>query len=130
MEEDGQTYELVQWEAPDEKAAGWHSNSAPLGEIGNTVLNGHHNVYGKVFGSLVYLQEGDFIQVYGSDDKWYTYVVANKMVVPERDVPLQQRMENAAWILPSDDERLTLITCWPQQTNTHRLIIVASPVNP
>ncbi|MCE5208471.1 MAG: sortase [Chloroflexi bacterium] len=127
-EEGGITYRLVQWEAPDEEAAGWHSDSAPLGEVGNTVLNGHHNVYGKVFGNLVYLQEGDFIQIYGSDDQWYTYVVANKMVLPEEGVSLQKRMENAAWILPSTDERLTLITCWPEQSNTHRLIIVARPV--
>jgi LPXTG-site transpeptidase (sortase) family protein len=29
--------------------------------------------------------------------------------------------------MPSTDERLTLITCWPYETNTHRLIIVALP---
>ncbi len=128
VEEDGQTYKLVQWEAPDEKAVGWHSDTAPLGKPGNTVLNGHHNVHGKVFGQLVYLQEGDLIQVYGSDGNWYAYVVVKKMVLPEEGVSLQKRMENAAWLLPSDDERLTLLTCWPEQTNTHRLIIVASPV--
>ncbi len=129
VEEDGKTYRLVQWEAPDEEAAGWHSDTAPLGEVGNTVLNGHHNVYGKVFGHLAYLQEGDLIQIYGSDDQWYTYVVANKMVLPEEGVSLQKRMENAAWILPSTDERLTLITCWPEQSASHRLIIVARPVH-
>lgn len=128
IEEKGKTYQLVQWEAPDEKSVGWHSDSAPLGVPGNTVLNGHHNVHGKVFGQLVYLQEGDLIQVYGSDGNWYAYVVAKKMVLPETGVPLQQRMENAAWLLPSTDERLTLLTCWPEQTNSHRLIIVASPV--
>lgn len=37
------------------------------------------------------------------------------------------RMDNARWILPSTDERLTLVTCWPAKSNTHRLIIVASP---
>lgn len=129
VEEDDKTYELVQWEAPNEFAAGWHSDSAPLGQPGNTVINGHHNVYGKVFGQLVYLQEGDLIQIYGSDGQWYYYAVANKMVLPETGVSLQKRMENAAWLLPSNDERLTLLTCWPEQTNTHRLILVASPVH-
>jgi sortase A len=129
MEEDGKTYEFIQWEAPDEFAVGWHSSSARLGKLGNTVLNGHHNVYGRVFRNLVYLQEGDFIQVYGSDDKWYTYVIANKMVLPEWNVPLETRIENAAWTLPSQDERLTLITCWPEQSASHRLIIVARPVH-
>lgn len=129
LEEDGEVYEFVQWEAPDEEAVGWHTNTALLGEAGNTVLNGHHNAYGRVFRSLAYLQEGDYIQVYGDDGQWYTYIVANKMVLPEWNVTLEQRMENAAWIQPSEDERLTLITCWPEQSNSHRLIIVARPVH-
>lgn len=129
IEEDGKTYEFVQWEAPDEEAVGWHTDSARLGVAGNTVLNGHHNSSGRVFRDLAYLQEGDYIQVYGDDGQWYTYVVANKMVLPEWNVTLEKRMENAAWILPSQDERLTLITCWPEQTNSHRLIIVAKPVH-
>jgi sortase (surface protein transpeptidase) len=28
----------------------------------------------------------------------------------------------------TDDERLTLVTCWPADSNTHRLIIVARAV--
>jgi LPXTG-site transpeptidase (sortase) family protein len=39
------------------------------------------------------------------------------------------RMENASWIGESNDERLTLVTCWPYESNTHRLIVVARPVN-
>lgn len=51
------------------------------------------------------------------------------MIFPERDVPFETRLENARWILPSEDERITLITCWPYFSNTHRLIIVARPVD-
>ena len=39
------------------------------------------------------------------------------------------RRANAQWIAPTDDERLTLVTCWPYISNTHRLIIVAKPVS-
>ena len=39
------------------------------------------------------------------------------------------RLANARWIQPSEDERLTLITCWPYESNTHRLIIVALPAS-
>jgi LPXTG-site transpeptidase (sortase) family protein len=120
---------MIEWEAPDEPAVGWHTSSAKLGQVGNTVLNGHHNAYGKVFQNLAYLQEGDLIQVYGGG-QWFNYVVINKMVLPERDVSIEKRIENASWIMPSQDERLTLVTCWPEQTNTHRLIIVASPIKP
>jgi LPXTG-site transpeptidase (sortase) family protein len=118
----------VQWLAPDDYAVGWHFDSAFLGVAGNTVLNGHHNVFGKVFENLDKLVSGDEIFIYGNDLHVYQYVVSNTMILPERDVSLDERLENARWILPSDDERITLITCWPYFSNTHRLIIVASPI--
>ena len=46
----------------------------------------------------------------------------------ERFAKPEQRVENAGWVLPTDDERLTLITCWPYESNTHRLVLVAKPV--
>jgi LPXTG-site transpeptidase (sortase) family protein len=127
QDENGNAALFDQWDAPDEYAAGWHTTSATLGVPGNTVLIGHHNVYGKVFGTLAYLQEGDLIFINGGGH-WYIYEVTNKMVLPERNVSLEQRLANAAWIMPSDDERLTLVTCCPETNNTHRLIIVAKPV--
>lgn len=118
--------EYYQYLAPDQFAAGWHSNSAPLGEVGNTVLNGHHNVYGKVFANIVYLEPGDRIFVY-SGSHAVEFQVANVLLLKERDASLEKRIENARWIEPSNDVRLTLVTCWPEYTNTHRLIVVASP---
>jgi len=118
----------IQWLAPDEYAVGWHSDSAFLGVSGNTVLNGHHNVYGKVFENLDKLVSGDQIYLYGNDLQIYEYVVTNTMILPERDVTFEERLDNAKWILPSEDERITLITCWPYFSNTHRLIVVARPV--
>jgi LPXTG-site transpeptidase (sortase) family protein len=124
VEMDGVEY--LQFLAPDEYAAGWHTNSASLGEPGNTVLNGHHNVHGEVFGRLVELNPGDKIYVY-SGSNFFEFLVSNVLILKERDVDLSTRLENARWIEPSDDVRLTLVTCWPEYTNTHRLIIVASP---
>lgn len=118
-----------QWVAPDERAAGWHPTSAGLGQPGNTVINGHHNVYGKVFGGLINLRSGDLIQVFSGQTE-FDYVVTNTMILPERFVNDETRLDNARWILPSDDERLTLITCWPETSNTHRLIVVARPISP
>jgi LPXTG-site transpeptidase (sortase) family protein len=116
-----------QFEAPNEFAAGWHTNSAGLGEVGNTVINGHHNVYGRVFEHLVDVQIGDLIYLY-SGNTYYVYQVSNYMILPERDEDIETRRENARWLLPTTDERLTLVTCWPIYSNTHRLIIVARPV--
>ena len=120
--------EYLQWFVPDEYAIGWHTTSAMLGEPGNTVLNGHHNAHGEVFVSLIDVKEGDVIWV-ESDHTRYSYMVTNKMIFPEKYEQLDVRMNNAQWILPTVDERLTLISCWPYESNTHRLIVVASPIS-
>lgn len=125
IEAGGQIYH--QWRVPAEFAAGWQDTSARLGLSGNTVLNGHHNAYGRVFENLAALRVGDVIQVYGGE--WeYRYAVAAKLLLPERGQPLNVRMENARWLAASTDDRLTLVTCWPAESNTHRLLIIAYPI--
>jgi LPXTG-site transpeptidase (sortase) family protein len=125
IEVGGQVYH--QWRVPSEFAAGWQDTSARLGLPGNTVLNGHHNAYGRVFENLAELRTGDVIQVYSGE--WeYRYVVAAKLLLPERGQRLEVRMENARWLAASEDERLTLVTCWPAESNTHRLIVIAYPL--
>lgn len=124
VEIDGQ--EFQDWLVPDDYAAGWQSGSARLGEIGNLVLNGHHNIYGAVFAALVDLQPGDEILLL-SEDTVYPYRVTNKMLLPEKYQSVDVRASNADWLQPSDDERLTLVTCWPPDSNTYRLILVARP---
>ena len=119
--------QFSQWFAPDEFAAGWQTDSASLGTVGNTVLIGHHNVHGEVFKNLDKTKEGDRIILYGNSDERFSYIITNIMILPERDVSLEQRLDNAKWMLMSNDERVTLITCWPYNSNTHRLVIVARP---
>jgi LPXTG-site transpeptidase (sortase) family protein len=120
--------EYQQWKAPNKFAAGWQTSSAALGVPGNTVLSGHHNIYGEVFGRLVDLQPGDQIELY-SGEQLFTYEVTNKMILPEKGEPMDVRIDNARWLQASTDERITLITCYPHWTNTHRLIIVAAPIS-
>ncbi|MCS6962618.1 MAG: sortase, partial [Thermoflexus sp.] len=54
--------------------------------------------------------------------------VREKHIIPERGRPLSERLANARWIQVTEDERLTLITCWPYTSNTHRLIVIARPL--
>ncbi len=119
-------YVFDQYKAP-KNAAGWHPNSAMLGQVGNTVINGHNNIDGEVFRYLDKVQVGEYIQVY-SKDQVFTYVVTNAMKLLEAGESSKKRMENASWIGESNDERLTLVTCWPYDSNTYRLIVVARPV--
>ncbi len=119
--------EYVQWQVPDRFSVGWHGISAGLGEVGNTVLNGHNNVYGRVFESLDQLNAGDLILVY-SNDQIYQYQISSSEIVKERGESLDVRATNAEAIQETDDERITLVSCWPFNSNTHRIIIVAKPI--
>jgi sortase A len=122
----GETYR--QWLAPDSRRVGWQPSSASLGAQGNSVLIGHHNVHGEVFRNLDQLEIGDKITVY-SGDRVFEYLITLKMILPEKYESVETRLENARWIQPMQDERITLVTCWPYETNTHRVILVAEPVS-
>jgi LPXTG-site transpeptidase (sortase) family protein len=121
----GQTF--GQWKPPGFFASAWHPDSALLGEVGNTVLNGHHNVDGEVFKGLVELEVGDTIFVY-SEEKKYEFVIVNRLILEDTFMDAKIRLANARWLARSEDVRLTLVTCWPLTSYTHRLILVASPV--
>ncbi len=120
---------VSQWDVPDHFAAGWLMTSATLGQPGNTALTGHHNIDGEVFRNLVKLKPGDLITIY-SNDVPFEYEITTRKILPERGQPDEVRRANARWIQPTTDERITLITCWPYTSNTHRLIIVATPLQP
>jgi len=113
------------WEVAD-YAAGWHPTSARPGEPGNIIFAGHHNIKGEVFRHLVDVQEGDPVDLYVGDAV-YRYYVEQKIIVKEKDEPLETRQQNAQWIAPTADERVTMVTCWPYTNNTHRVIVVAKP---
>ena len=108
-------------------AAGWHQNSLLPGQGGNIVLSGHHNIKGEVFRYIVDLEPGAIISLYQADQR-YDYAVADKFIVKDKGEPEAVRRENAKWIGSFNDERLTLITCWPYTNNTHRVIVIAKPV--
>lgn len=113
-----------QWNTADD-AVGWYTLSARLGHAGNTVLNGHRDVNAAVFCYLEYLDIGDQIMVF-SGDRDYRYVVTDKFLVREGYVSLAERIQNAAWVAATRDERLTLVTC-ANLGATHRLILIARP---
>lgn len=112
-----------------EYAAGWHKNSELPGHGGNIVLSGHHNIKGEVFRYIVDLEPGAVISLYGEDNQQYDYAVFDKFILKDKDEPEEVRLANARWIGPFNEERLTLVTCWPYNNNTHRVIVIAKPVN-
>ncbi len=126
VEENAQRYSV--WEVAD-NVVGWHKTSSYPGQKGNMVLNGHHNIKGEVFRYLIDLEVGDQVTVY-AQGRVYTYAVTEKRILKEKGEPPEVRLDNARWIAPTPDERLTMVTCWPYSSNTHRLVVVAKPVPP
>jgi len=136
---------VSEWVIPQNEA-GHHINSAALGEPGNLVVSGHNNIYGEVFKpiSLAWdndtrvkvddftdrsdLLNGRTIELYDETGVRYEYVVREFYRLKDTGVSYAQRIANGSYILPTEDTRLTLVTCWPPTNNTHRLILIAEPV--
>jgi sortase A len=116
----------IQWQVA-ERAAGWHVDSVLPGQVGNVVISGHNNTGGAVFRLLHHLRKGDLATVW-LDNRAYAYVVEEVMLLPETDADAEQRARNATWIAPFDDSRLTLVSCWPEDGNSHRVVVIARPV--
>jgi LPXTG-site transpeptidase (sortase) family protein len=108
-------------------AAGWHTNSMLPGQGGNIVLSGHHNIKGEVFRYIVDLEPGAVVSLYIGDQR-YDYVVDDKFIVKDKGEPQEVRIANARWIGSFNEERLTMVTCWPYNNNTHRVIVIAKPL--
>jgi sortase A len=114
------------WEVAD-YAAGFHGGMARPGHVGNTVISGHNNIRGEVFRDLSKLKPGDDIYLWVGPSP-YRYKVSVVYRLPVKDAPPEVLERNLRWILPTDDQRLTLVSCWPYWSNTHRIVVVAFPV--
>jgi len=126
-------YELTQengrnvtvWKVAD-FAAGFHRGSAYPGRAGNTVIAGHNNIRGRVFRYLLNLQPGDDIYLYVGTQEFH-YAVSQLLLLKEAGTPEEIQRENARWIEPTEDERLTLVGCWPFIKPDHRVVVIAHP---
>lgn len=107
-------------------AVGHRSNSAHPGETGNIVLSGHNNVYGEVFRRLNQLEPGDRIYLYTLDEE-FVYVVHEKALVRAVGATAEDEAKHARYTARTPDETLTLTSCWPYATYTHRIYVVAKP---
>lgn len=123
--EDSNGSVFTEWAVPLNEV-GWHVNSTTPGNGGNVVMSGHNNIGSEVFSSLELLEPGDEIETYVGDLS-YRYIVEEKYILREEGMPLEVRIQNNQYILPTSDERLTLVSCWPYETNSHRIVIIARP---
>ncbi len=89
----------------------------PLGAIGNSVVAGHRShSFGTFFNRLDEVEIGDEIKV-SVGGKTYIYEVYETLIVEPDDLSVLRGSSN--------HRVLTLITCHPMYTSTHRLIVHA-----
>ncbi len=116
---------VMVWKVAD-WAAGFHRGSAYPGQPSNIVIAAHNNIRGRIFRHLVDLLPGDDIYLYVGEQEFH-YVATQRLLILERGMPEEIRQENAQWIQPTDEERLTLVSCWPFIKPDHRVVVIALP---
>ncbi|WLR55788.1 class D sortase [Mesobacillus subterraneus] len=101
-------------------ASGLLSGTSLPGMAGNSAIAAHRSrTYGRMFNRLDEIGAGDIVTV--KDKKGtYKYQVYDTLVVEPKDVSVLNSSQ--------DEKTLTLITCTPIDTATHRLIVKAKMV--
>ncbi len=116
----------VLWHSPGH-AAGFLVSSSIPGTGSNAVFYGHHNVNGSVFRGLDRLKSGDEVTV-TNNVKTLKYVVQHVDIFEENNVSLSQKLVNLEYFAPTESDQLTILTCWPFTGNSHRVAVIADPI--
>lgn len=111
---------------PNSFSVAWDATSSQPGLPGNTVITGHNNFYGGVFGDLQYIGIGAEVAVW-TDVGVMSYTVRSATLIEEDSLTLAERRENARqWLADTPHDQLTLITCGPGKEDSHRFIVIAT----
>ena len=100
------------------KGVGQLIGSTQPGRDGNVVLAAHNDIFGEIFRHLDKLTPGDEI-VISTERQSYTYIVREIEVVAPTAVSVME---------PTAHPQTTLISCYPYQINTHRIVVFADLV--
>lgn len=112
------------WDSPD-AMVGWAISSALPGDDGNIILYGHNNIYSAVFQDLYQLRQGEEITLTTNEREW-RYRVAEVILMPEDEEDSGSML--VEYMKPTRAPRLTIISCYPPDNNSHRVIVIARPV--
>ncbi|MGQ9908785.1 MAG: sortase [Candidatus Flexifilum sp.] len=109
----------VDWAALQQGVGQLVNGVNPGDPIGNVVLAAHNDIYGQIFRHLDQLEPGDQFQIQTQSNS-YTYTVTEIRIVEPTDVSVLASRGTAT---------ATLISCYPYQVNTQRIIVFADRVN-
>lgn len=109
----------VDWAALQQGVGQLVNGVNPGDPIGNVVLAAHNDIYGQIFRHLDQLEPGDQFQIQTQSNS-YTYTVTETRIVEPTDVSVLASRGTAT---------ATLISCYPYQVNTQRIVVFANRVN-
>lgn len=117
---------VIQWDVAG-YAASHDENSGNPGDGRNIVLTGHDDWKGEVFKNLHEVKKGATVTL-SSPAGTFHYAVSQILYRQEVGMPLSFRLQTGHYLDPTSPERVTLVTCWPYGVDTHRLIVIATPI--
>ena len=62
-------------------------------------------------------------QLFDATGQQFKYTIAAFYRLKDTGVSAQQRIANGRFMEPTDQAQVTIITCWPPTSNTHRLVL-------
>ena len=109
----------VDWTALQQGVGQVVNGVTPDDVEGNVVLAAHNDIYGELFRYLDELEVGDPFQI-RTASQIHNYVITEILIVQPNDVYV---MENRS------GSTATLISCYPYQVNTQRIVVYADRVS-
>lgn len=109
----------VDWAALQSGVGQMVNGVHPGDPTGNVILAAHNDIYGQIFRHLDQLTAGDQFQIRTQSDS-FTYTVTEVRIVEPNDVSVLANRGAAT---------ATLISCYPYQVNTQRIIVFADRVS-
>jgi sortase A len=109
----------VDWNALQQGVGMLINGANPRNETDNVVLAAHNDIYGQIFRHLDDLEPGDQFEMQ-TQAGIYTYVVREIQIVQPDDVHVMESQGSPM---------VTLISCYPYQVNTQRIVVVADRID-
>ena len=115
----------LRWDSPA-ASVGWVIDSGlPGAASGNVLLYGHNNIHSSVFRDLYTLEPGAQVILSTQQADW-RYIIDSVQIIPVDSTPEDALLYTAA-LKDSLTPRLTVISCYPPEGNTHRVLVTAFP---
>lgn len=106
---------------------GYYALTPKIGGGGNSVMIGHV-APGRVFNKLLEVQIGDIVRVTDEHYEEHYYQVQEIIRFPYEVGTPEDHQIGFDYMYDNSEERITLVTCYPEYTWTHRFVVRAVPI--